>query len=147
MGLAFLKVRKYRDMTCEEFTDLLFHGNAKLKLVFNGILADFCADPAEVQCFTLPFVNTETAFDKRIPLDHKGREHYYGGFAYFKDGCQKLPEALLGSIEAHGGTFVPDTIVENVLVESGRARGIRLADGTEAGGDVVVGCGSARDFF
>lgn len=147
MGLAFLKVRKYQDMTCEEFTDLLFHGNAKLKLVFNGILADFCADPAEVQCFTLPFVNTETAFDKRIPLDHKGREHYYGGFAYLKDGCQKLPEALLGSIAAHDGTFVPDTIVENVLVEGGRARGIRLADGTEADGDIVVGCGSARDFF
>ena len=142
---AWLTVRPYENMNCRAFTEKLF-SDERLRLVFNGILADFCADPEEVQCFTLPFVNTETAFDKRIPAEKKGRL-YYPSYRYIAGGCQKLPEALCAYILSRGGQFLPQTVVQKVLVEGGRAVGVRLEDGRELAADAVVGCGSARDFF
>ena len=142
---AYLAIKPYENMNCREFTEKLF-SDERLRLVFNGILADFCADPEEVQCFTLPFVNTETAFDKRIPVEKNGRL-YYPSYRYIVGGCQKLPEALCAYILGHGGRFLKETVAEKVLVENGRAVGVRLADGRELEADLVVGCGSARDFF
>lgn len=142
---AYLTVRPYENMNCREFTEKLF-SDERLRLVFNGILADFCADPEEVQCFTLPFVNTETAFDRRIPAEKKGKL-YYPSYRYIVGGCQKLPEALCSYILSRGGRFLPGTVAEKVLVENGRAAGVRLGDGRELKADLVVGCGSARDFF
>lgn len=145
MAAQYARIKKYENMTCRDFTEKLF-SDEKLRLVFNGILADFCADPEEVQCFTLPFVNTETAFDKRIPVEKKGRL-YYPGYRYVVGGCQKLAEALCGYILAHGGQFLPETVAEKVLIRDGKAVGVRLADGRELAADAVAGCGSARDFF
>lgn len=145
MWLAFQKVKPYENLTCKAFMEKLFKSE-KLRLVFNGILADFCADPDEVQCLTLPFVNTETAFDKRIPLTKKGKK-YYPGYYYITGGCQKLPEALLAYVVSHGGRFLKETVAEKVLIQEGKAVGVRLADGTHLEADMVVGCGAARDFF
>ena len=142
---AYLTVKPYENMSCRRFTEKLF-SDEKLRLVFNGILADFCADADEVQCFTLPFVNTETAFDKRIPAEKNGGL-YYPSYRYIVGGCQKLPEALCAYILDHGGRFLPESVAEKVLVEEGRAVGVRLEDGRELAADAVVGCGSARDFF
>ena len=145
MARAFLRIKPYENMTCRAFTEKLF-SDERLRLVFNGILADFCADADEVQCFTLPFVNTETAFDKRIPVE-RGGALYYPSYRYIVGGCQKLPEALCAYILDHGGAFMPGTVAEKVLVDGGRAVGVRLSDGREIEADLVVGCGSARDFF
>ena len=145
MLLTFRKIKKYENMTCREFTEKLF-SDERLRLVFNGILADFCADPEEVQCFTLPFVNTETAFDKRIPVEKNGKL-YYPSFRYVVGGVQKIAEGLCEYILSHGGTFLPETVAEKVLIEEGKAVGVRLSDGREIEADAVVGCGSARDFF
>ena len=145
MLAAFSGIKKYEKLSCREFTEKLF-SDPRLRLVFNGILADFCADPEEVGCFTLPFVNTETAFDRRIPV-RRGKKLYYPSYRYIVGGCQKLPEALCAYILEHGGTFLPNTVAEKVLIKDGNAVGVRLADGREIAADAVVGCGSARDFF
>ena len=142
---AFLAVRPYEKLNCRQFTEKLF-SDERLRLVFNGILADFCADAEEVQCFTLPFVNTETAFDKRIPAEKNGKL-YYPSYRYIVGGCQKLPEALCAYILQHGGQFLASTVARKVLVENGRAAGVLLEDGRKIMADMVVGCGSARDFF
>ena len=145
-ALTFLKIIKYKDLSSEEFTRRLFKSE-KLRLVFTGILADFCADASEVQCYTLPFVNIETAFDSRIPTEKNGKASYYTGFACFRGGMQKLPEALAECILSHGGTILYDTVAERVLIEDGHVTGVRLTDGRELSADFVTGCGSAKDFF
>lgn len=142
---AFMKIKRYENMSCKEFTEKLF-SNEKLRLVFNGILADFCADPDEVQCLFLPFVNTETAFDKRIPTMKNGK-NYYLGYSYIYGGCQKLPEAMMDYITSHGGQYLPETVVRRVLLQDEKAKGVELSDGRVIEGDIVVGCGAARDFF
>lgn len=142
--LAMLKLKKYAAMNADEFTRHFFKSE-KICTLFTGIFADFCADPKEVQGLGVIFMNFETAFDMRIPVEEG--KHYYGGYVYFTGGCQKLPEALASYIENHGGTFNYSTVVEKVLIEQGNAKGIRLADGTEISADMVVGCGAAKDFF
>ena len=141
----FAKIKKYEKMNCREFTEKLF-SDERLRLVFNGILADFCADPEEVQCFTLPFVNAETGFDARIPAEKNGRL-YYPSYRYVEGGCQKIAEALLEYILAHGGHFLGGTVAEKVRIKDGRAEGVYLDNGSFIAADAVAGCGAARDFF
>lgn len=143
--LTFLKVKKYEHMTVEALLEHLFKSE-KIRTLYSGIFADFCADPNEVQGLGVVFTNPETAFDKRIPLEKDGKP-YYPSFCFIRGGCQKLPEALADYITGHGGSIHYRTIAEKVLIENGQATGIRLADGTEIQADMVVGCGAGKDFF
>lgn len=142
--LAMLKLLPYSKMNADEFTKHFFK-NEKICTLFTGIFADFCADPKEIQGLGVIFMNFESAFDMRIPVEEG--QHYYGGYVYFTGGCQMLPEALAAYIENHGGTITYGTVAEKVLVENGTATGIRLSDGTKIAADMVVGCGAGKDFF
>lgn len=145
LALAFLKIKKFSKMNADELTRYFFKSE-KICTLFTGIFADFCADPGEVQGLGVIFMNFETAFEKRIPLEKNGIV-YYPGYCYITGGCQKLPEALADYITSHGGQIHYGTLVESVLITEGAARGIRLADGREVEADMVVGCGAAKDFF
>lgn len=145
LALAFLKIKKYSEMNADELTRHFFKSE-KIRTLYTGILADFCADPSESQGLAVVFTNFETAFDKRIPLEKKGKT-YYPGYCYIKGGCQKIPEALADYITSHGGKIHYNTVVEKALVENGKAKGIRLSGGEETKSDMVVGCGAGRDFF
>ena len=144
IALTFLRIRKFGEMNADEFTRYFFKSE-KIRTLLTGIFADFCADPKEVEGLGVIFMNFETAFDMRIPVEERGK--YNGGYCYFTGGCQKLPEALANYIENHGGKIHCGCVVEKVLVENGAAKGIRLADGTEVAADMVVGCGAGKDFF
>jgi phytoene dehydrogenase-like protein len=48
-----------------------------------------------------------------------------------RGGMQHLPEALAADLREHGGEIVCGSRVTKILVEEGRARGVRLADGSE----------------
>ena len=143
--LAFLKIKKYASMNADELTKHFFKSE-KIRTLYTGILADFCADPSEAEGLAVVFTNFETAFDKRIPLEKNGKK-YYPGYCYIKGGCQKIPEALADYITEHGGKIHYGEIVDRVLVEDKSVRGIRLANGNEIQSDLVVGCGAGRDFF
>lgn len=140
-----LPLRKYMKMNADELTKYFFKSE-KIRTLYTGILADFCADPSEAIGLSVVFTNFETAFDKRIPLDRKGKK-YYPAFCYVKGGCQKIPEALAKYIEDHGGKFIYNTVVNKVIVEDKIAKGVILENGEEIYSDVVVGCGAGKDFF
>lgn len=53
-------------------------------------------------------------------------------------GTGALVQGLLGLIEEQGGSLRLDADVEEVIVESGRARGVRLRNGEELKSDIVV---------
>ena len=145
IALTYLRVKQYEKLSADGITRRFFK-NEKIRALFTGILADFCADPDEVQGLGLPFCNIETAFDKRIPLERNGKQ-YYPGYCSIVGGCQKLPEALAAYIVEHGGRVILNTIVDKVLIKNDKAVGVQLADGTKQSADVVVGSGGGRDFF
>lgn len=70
---------------------------------------------------------------------HAGLQAYYfDGGCYPRGGGHLIPETLSRHIVAHGGQVVLRTEVERILVEDGRAIGVRLADGREVRADIVV---------
>lgn len=142
---SFLPVARYARMTAQQLVEHFFT-NPKLQALYTGILADYCADPREVWGLGVPLTNLETGFDDRIPLERNGK-HYLGGFGYVKGGCQKITEALTEVITRNGGTLRLNTVVDRVLIENGKAVGVRLSDGAEEYADIVVGSGGGRDFF
>jgi len=64
--------------------------------------------------------------------------HYFKGGYYPRGGARSLPKAFLKELRRHGGRIQMRATVDRILVEHGRAVGVRLADGTEARADVVI---------
>jgi phytoene dehydrogenase-like protein len=62
----------------------------------------------------------------------------FGQFGFVKGGMGGITVAMQRSAEAHGAVVETGAPVERVLVEGGRARGVRLADGREIAAEVVV---------
>ena len=142
---AFLKVKKYSKMNADELTKYFFKSE-KLRLVYTGILADFCADPKEVMGLLVVFTNFETAFDERIPLN-KNNKKYYPGFCFIEGGVQKLPEALEQFIINHNGKFMYNTVANKVIIENNKVKGVKLENNEIIDADYVIGAGSSKDFF
>jgi all-trans-retinol 13,14-reductase len=57
--------------------------------------------------------------------------HYFAGGAYPVGGSSQIAATLLPGIERAGGAVITNADVERILVENGRAVGVRLADGNE----------------
>src|SRR3990170_3250700 len=58
-------------------------------------------------------------------------DHYLKGAFYPRGGGQVIPAHLVDVVRCHGGELRTRVPVERVLVEDGRAAGVRLADGEE----------------
>lgn len=143
----FLQIKKYKDMSCDTFLKKIFK-NEELRIVYDGILADFCANPKDVNCFVLPFLNPETAFDDRIPTTNKKGELYYPAFNYIKGGVQQIPEAYAKYIVDNGGEILYNHIVTKIVVEDGIAKGVIIDDDKQIDGDIVVAdCGAQELYF
>jgi all-trans-retinol 13,14-reductase len=64
--------------------------------------------------------------------------HYLGGGAYPVGGSSRIAATILPSIERAGGAVITSAAVEQILVERGRAIGVRLAGGEEVRAPVVI---------
>ena len=71
--------------------------------------------------------------------------HYLGGSRYPRGGAAAFARALVPVIERAGGQVRLNSAVAAVIVERGRAAGVRLADGTEARAPAVVSAAGARN--
>jgi len=64
--------------------------------------------------------------------------HYLGGAAYPVGGSSRIAATILPVIEAAGGELVTNANVEEILIEKGRAVGVRLEDGHELRAPLVL---------
>jgi all-trans-retinol 13,14-reductase len=70
---------------------------------------------------------------------HAGLQTYYiNGGCYPRGGGHVIAEAFLKQLNARGGEVFLKSEVARILVEKGRAIGVRLADGREARADIVI---------
>ena len=65
-------------------------------------------------------------------------DHYLKGAFYPRGGGQVIPAHLVDVVRSHGGEVRTRAPVERILVEDGRAAGVRLAGGEELRAPVVV---------
>jgi len=64
--------------------------------------------------------------------------HFLGGACYPVGGAGSVARSILPTIEAAGGRLLVHAEVEEVLVQGGRAIGVRMTDGQEVHAPVVV---------
>ena len=64
--------------------------------------------------------------------------HYFEGGYYPLGGAHALPRAFTRALKDAGGELRLSTSVDEILIEDGRAIGVRLADGTEARSRYVI---------
>ncbi len=70
---------------------------------------------------------------------HAGlQDYYFDGGCYPRGGGHAIPDALVRQLEKHGGELRLHSEVERILIEGGRAIGVRLAGGREVRADLVV---------
>lgn len=78
----------------------------------------------------------------RTPFNLMGLEHLWGMYVA-KGGTNSVAQALVKSLESHGGKVVTGVHVDEILVEDGRATGVRTSSGDviQANKAVVGGAG------
>ena len=70
--------------------------------------------------------------------------HFWNGGYYPRGGSKVLAERLLGAVLEAGGEVVSRASVAEVLVERGRAAGVRMADGRELRAPAVISAAGAK---
>ncbi|OJF92459.1 amine oxidase [Rhizobium sp. 58] len=70
-----------------------------------------------------------------------------GAWGYARGGMGAVTQALASSFRASGGTIRTGADVEKVMTRSGRATGVRLADGEEVHGGLVVSNADVKRTF
>jgi len=73
--------------------------------------------------------------------------HYLEGGSYPVGGASRIMETITPVIEVAGGRVVVSAEVREVLVERGRAVGVRMADGKEIRAEIVISDAGARNTF
>ena len=64
--------------------------------------------------------------------------HYLGGAAYPIGGASEIAASIAPAIEAADGAIVVNARVESVMVENGRAVGVRMKDGRDIRAPIVI---------
>jgi len=64
--------------------------------------------------------------------------HYLGGAAYPAGGARTMAAAVIPRIEANGGAVLVDADVASIIVERGKAVGVRTAEGREFRAPAVI---------
>jgi phytoene dehydrogenase-like protein len=70
-----------------------------------------------------------------------------GGSYYCLGSFQQLVDAFVEALRQHGGELVVNSQVGQIIVEDGRARGVRLVDGRPIRADTVISNADARQTF
>jgi phytoene dehydrogenase-like protein len=70
-----------------------------------------------------------------------------GAWAHVRGGMGSIPQAMAKSAEAHGAEIEVNAPVDHVIVESGKAAGVKLEDGREIRGRAVAAGVDPRVLF
>jgi all-trans-retinol 13,14-reductase len=73
--------------------------------------------------------------------------HYFNGGSYPIGGAARIAETIAPAIERNGGKVVVSAEVEEIIVQNGKATGVRMADGREFHADLVISDAGARNTF
>ena len=73
--------------------------------------------------------------------------HYFEGASYPVGGAARISETIAPAIERAGGEIVVGAEVSEILVEDGRAFGVRMADGRSIRAPLVISDAGARTTF
>ena len=73
--------------------------------------------------------------------------HYFEGGSYPVGGASRIAETIVPVIEKAGGKILVSAEVAGILMQNGRAAGVRMADGKEIRAGVVISDAGIRNTF
>ncbi len=73
--------------------------------------------------------------------------HYFKGASYPVGGAARIAETIAPVIERNGGKVVVSAAVQEIMIEQGKATGVRMADGREFRADLVISDTGVRNTF
>ncbi len=73
--------------------------------------------------------------------------HYFDGASYPVGGASRIAETIAPAIEGKGGKVVVSADVQEIIVQNGRATGVRMADGREFHAGLIISDAGARNTF
>ena len=120
-GLLRRSAKKFFARTTDEVLRELT-SNTRLRAVLTGQLGDYGLPPKQSSFFIHAMV----------------AKHYLNGGCYPVGGASRIPAAMEPLIAATGGMVVTNADVEAILVEKGKAVGVRVADGKELRAPVII---------
>ena len=65
-------------------------------------------------------------------------KHYFAGGSYPVGGSSRIADLIAPRIEAKGGTLLVNASVEEIVVEGGKAAGVKMEDGRVLRSDLVI---------
>ncbi len=145
LAVGFLGVRRWKDLSAEQAMSYFFKSK-ELRALFTAILADFVVPPSRFPALGVPFLNIETAFDTRIPLQ-VSKAGPRPSYHYVEGGCESLVNALSSVVLAHGGRIHTKSSVTRICIENKRVTGIVINEKHRIDADIVVASGGARETY
>jgi len=73
--------------------------------------------------------------------------HYFNGASYPVGGAARIAETIAPLIDRHGGKIVISADVQEIVVQNGKATGVKMADGREFHADLIISDAGARNTF
>jgi all-trans-retinol 13,14-reductase len=73
--------------------------------------------------------------------------HYFNGASYPIGGAARIAETIAPLIEGHGGEIAVSADVQEIVVQNGKATGVKMADGREFRAGVIISDAGARNTF
>jgi all-trans-retinol 13,14-reductase len=73
--------------------------------------------------------------------------HYFNGASYPVGGAARIAETIAPLIERNGGKIVISADVQEIVVQNGKATGVKMADGRELHADLIISDAGARNTF
>jgi all-trans-retinol 13,14-reductase len=120
-GLLRAPFHRYSDRTTREVLEGLT-GDRKLIGVLTGQFLNYGLPPAQ-SSFAIHAVIAD---------------HYFDGAYYPIGGASEIARSIAPVIERAGGRILVDAAVEEIVVERGRAVGVRMADGRRIAAPLIV---------
>jgi all-trans-retinol 13,14-reductase len=73
--------------------------------------------------------------------------HYFNGASYPIGGAVRIGETIAPLIERNGGKIAVSADVQEIIVQNGKATGVKMADGRELHADLIISDAGARNTF
>ena len=113
------------------------------------MLADFIDDQRLLAVFTAlsGFAGNEPDQVSAMFFTMMWNSYHFNGYYYFEGGSQSISDALAEVIKENGGEILLNSLVTKILIEDGKAVGVRTEGGEEYLARFVISNANAPDTF
>jgi phytoene dehydrogenase-like protein len=94
-----------------------------------GVRNEFVKNLCDLECFVLSGVPADGTITAEMAFMYGERNRKGSTIDYPLGGAEAVVNALVRGVEKHGGKIQLNSHVEQILMEGGRATGVRLSDG------------------